>query len=342
MHRITVAEHPPADPRGRGEDPGGHGRVGRWASCTAGTRCSRSPRSTVAVSDHPTPWRPPGARTDSPSWARPWPTGTTDRRAAVPVLVDVTFTVPRDGYAALVGPSGAGKTPCSRSSEARAGPVRHAGGGRPGCRRPRGRRARRLPALDGPVHLQNFGLLEALTAAENVELAATWPGIGRGTPAPHRRAPRRRGHVPPGGHRPGALSGGERQRVAIARALVNSPRLILADEPPATSMRTPPTRSCTCSSRCTANRGCTLMLVTHDRTLAARRRPAARPRRGRITSVPTRPAGRRTPDDRPRDEVQVTWADTSGSRPAASCGARVGRPSPWSPSPWPPPSSPPC
>lgn len=79
---------------------------------------------------------------------------------------------------------------------------------------------------------QSFYLLEHLTALENVELPMAYAGIKRsqrkelaaralsGVGLKHRL-----------NHRPGQLSGGQRQRVAIARALINSPALILADEP---------------------------------------------------------------------------------------------------------------
>ena len=79
---------------------------------------------------------------------------------------------------------------------------------------------------------QSFYLLEHLTALENVELPMAYAGIKRsqrkelaaralsGVGLKHRL-----------NHRPSQLSGGQRQRVAIARALINSPALILADEP---------------------------------------------------------------------------------------------------------------
>jgi putative ABC transport system ATP-binding protein len=96
---------------------------------------------------------------------------------------------------------------------------------------------RRLPALRAR-HLgfvfQDFNLLTALSAVENVMLACNLAGT-RGEAARLRASDllRRVGLAGRAGFRPDQLSGGEKQRVAIARALANSPRVVLADEPTA-------------------------------------------------------------------------------------------------------------
>jgi ABC-type lipoprotein export system ATPase subunit len=77
---------------------------------------------------------------------------------------------------------------------------------------------------------QSFQLIEELTGAENVLLAARLPGAPAGGPRRARALIERLGIGPVAGHRPHELSGGEQQRFAIARALVNDPALVLADE----------------------------------------------------------------------------------------------------------------
>jgi putative ABC transport system ATP-binding protein len=190
----------------------------------------------------------------------------------VPVLVDLTVTVPKDGYAALVGPSGAGKTTLlsliGGLERVQTGTLRVGG--------------HDVAALQGDdlaayrrttvgFIFQNFGLLEALTALENVELAAMLAGE-----RPSRRRSRAAdlldavGMTPRAAHRPGALSGGERQRVAIARALVNGPRLVLADEPTGNLDGDTSEEVMVLLETMRRERGCTLLVVTHNHGLARR------------------------------------------------------------------------
>jgi predicted ABC-type transport system involved in lysophospholipase L1 biosynthesis ATPase subunit len=119
---------------------------------------------------------------------------------------------------------------------------------------------------------QHFGLLESLTAQENVELALTLAGVmtvrQRRQHAVHLL--RRMGLGERLDHRPYELSGGERQRVAIARAIANAPRILLADEPTGDLDDETAAEVGDLLERLRAEDGCTLMIVTHHRQLAAR------------------------------------------------------------------------
>jgi putative ABC transport system ATP-binding protein len=118
---------------------------------------------------------------------------------------------------------------------------------------------------------QDFGLLGALTARENIELALTFAGMSSRSRS--KRATALLGAVglrDRARHRPAALSGGESQRVAIARALANEPSLVLADEPTGNldGIATDSVLELLCALP--AQYGCTVVVVTHNPMVAAR------------------------------------------------------------------------
>ena len=115
---------------------------------------------------------------------------------------------------------------------------------------------------------QFFNLVPSLTAAGNVELPLVLAGVPRAERS--RRAAElleRVGLSARSGHRPSELSGGEQQRVAIARALAHDPPLLLADEPTG-NLDTKTAGEII--GLLTGMEDQTLIIVTHDRELAAR------------------------------------------------------------------------
>ncbi len=118
---------------------------------------------------------------------------------------------------------------------------------------------------------QHFGLLDSLTAVENVELAMSVAAVPR-----RERRDRARNLLERVGvgdrseHLPAQLSGGERQRVAIARALVNDPEILLADEPSGNLDEETTAVVLDLLDSLTADRGCTFVVVTHDVSVSAR------------------------------------------------------------------------
>jgi putative ABC transport system ATP-binding protein len=129
---------------------------------------------------------------------------------------------------------------------------------------------------------QRFFLLPMLTAAENVEL----PQSEAGVPRAERRARTAEllayvGLSARADHRPSQLSGGEMQRVAIARALANRPRLLLADEPTGELDQATGAQIADLLDRVNAD-GTSLVIVTHDETLARRARRVLNMRDGMI------------------------------------------------------------
>ncbi len=116
---------------------------------------------------------------------------------------------------------------------------------------------------------QGFNLLSRLSAKENVEL----PMIYDGTPASGRReralsALSSVGLADRAHHLPSQLSGGQQQRVAIARAIVNTPALILADEPTGNLDSVTSEEIMGIFQRLNDERGITMVLVTHEPDIA--------------------------------------------------------------------------
>jgi len=131
---------------------------------------------------------------------------------------------------------------------------------------------------------QEFNLIPTLTAVENVMLPLRY--------GPRRRDARARatellalvGLAERAGHRPTELSGGEQQRVAIARALVNDPAVILADEPTGELDSATSERLMMMLRDLNADRGVTIIIVTHDAGVAGATDRVVRLSDGRVVA----------------------------------------------------------
>jgi putative ABC transport system ATP-binding protein len=197
------------------------------------------------------------------------------------IVDDVSLDIAAGESVAVTGPSGAGK---STLLALLAGLDAPTGGrvlleGQDLTRLDEDGRARLRAQRVGFV-FQSFHLIPALTALENVmlplELAGqsdarrtageTLSGVGLGARV---------------GHYPRQLSGGEQQRVAIARAFVTRPAVLFADEPTGNLDTTTGARVGELLFELNASAHTTLVLVTHDRSLAARCQRVVRMEAGR-------------------------------------------------------------
>ena len=121
------------------------------------------------------------------------------------------------------------------------------------------------------IVFQAFNLVPSMTVAENVELPLRLAETERRERGGRvREALDRVGLSQRLTHRPAELSGGEQQRVALARALVNSPRILLADEPTGNLDSHTGMEIMELIGDCNRRLGMTVLLVTHERTLAER------------------------------------------------------------------------
>jgi len=186
------------------------------------------------------------------------------------ILSGVSLAITRGETVAVMGASGAGKSTLlallAGLDEPTAGEVRLAGNDL--TRLDEDGRAAVRAGHVGFV-FQSFHLVPSLTALENVMLPLELAGRGDARTAAL-EVLARVGLAERVGHYPRQLSGGEQQRVAIARAFVTRPDVLFADEPTGNLDAATGERIMELLFGLNAETGTTLVLVTHDRALAAR------------------------------------------------------------------------
>ncbi len=208
----------------------------------------------------------------------------------VRALRDLNLRVAAGERVALMGPSGSGKTTvlnliCGLDQPS-SGTVKVAG---VSLRELSDDARTRLRREKIGMIFQTFNLLPTLTSLENVALPLRLQGVSRHEAV--RRAGallERTGLAERAAHRPDELSGGERQRVAIARALVFEPVVLLGDEPTGNLDSATGEEILDLLDEIYRERGCTVLMVTHDELVASRCRRIVTMRDGQIVP-PKRP-----------------------------------------------------
>ena len=186
------------------------------------------------------------------------------------VLRDVSFAVPQGAFVAIVGPSGSGKTTLLGLLAGLDTPSRGTvilDGVDLGSLT-EDQRAKLRGEKVGFI-FQSFQLIPTLTALENVQVPLELRGES-GAAGRAKELLTRVGLRDRMDHFPSQLSGGEQQRVAIARAFSNRPRILFADEPTGNLDANTGARIVELIEELNRESGTSVVLVTHDLTLAGR------------------------------------------------------------------------
>ncbi len=203
----------------------------------------------------------------------------------VEALAGVSLNVEREEWISIVGPSGSGKSTLMNLLGLLDRPTSgfYVLDGREVSGLAGGEVTRARRDMIGFV-FQSYNLLPRESTLRNVELPMVYAGVyGAERKRRAMEALERVGLSNRASHKPPELSGGQKQRVAIARALVNSPAIVLADEPTG-NLDTKSGEDILDLFRELKADGTTLIMVTHDMEVAAKAERIVEVRDGRIVA----------------------------------------------------------
>jgi putative ABC transport system ATP-binding protein len=202
----------------------------------------------------------------------------------VPVLKGINLTIFKNEYVALMGPSGSGKSTLMNLLGCLDSPTagQYILNGKDVSRMQDDELANVLRNSEIGFVFQQFNLLPRLTAWENVALPLIYAGVSKKerNEKAHEML-KQVGLAERAHHKPNELSGGQCQRVAIARALINTPSLILADEPTGNLDSKTSVEIMELFGNIQAA-GNTVILVTHEEDIAAHAKRVVRIKDGLV------------------------------------------------------------